>query len=72
LTISKQLSKVSSSYILGTSLVTLTSALFMAIAVITFGIRGKDRDWMPRWQQNWYGWSFIVAVTACIVQFVVG
>jgi hypothetical protein len=72
LTISKQLSKVSSSYILGTSFVTLTSALFMAIAVITFGIRGKDRDWMPRWQQNWYGWSFIVAVTACIIQFVVG
>lgn len=44
----------------------------MVIAVITFGVRGKDRDWMPRWQQNWYGWSFILAVVSCFLQVIVG
>lgn len=72
LSLSRELSKVSSRYVLGTALLTLTSGIFMAIAVITFGVRGKDRDWMPRWQQNWYGWSFIVAIVSCILEIIVG
>jgi hypothetical protein len=44
----------------------------MLIAVLTFGMRGKDRNWMPRYQQNWYGWSFMVAVVCCILEFLVG
>lgn len=72
LVFNRQLSKVSSRYILSTALVTLTSASFMCIAVVTFGIKGKNRDWMPRWQTNWYGWSFQVAVVACILEFIVG
>ncbi len=50
----------------------MAEAFFMGIAVITFGVRGQDRDWMPRWQQNWYGWSFILAVVACILETIVG
>ncbi len=69
---SKQLGKVSSRYVLATAFTTLTSAFFMGIAVITFGVCGKNRDWMPRWQQNWFGWSFIVAIVACILETVVG
>jgi hypothetical protein len=44
----------------------------MGIAVITFGLKGKNRDWMPRWQHNWYGWTFHVAVATCILETVVG
>lgn len=44
----------------------------MLIAVLTFGTRGKDRNWMPRFQQNWFGWSFTVAIVACILEFVGG
>ncbi len=69
---SKQLGKISSRYVLATAFTTLTSALFMGIAVITFGVCGKNRDWMPRWQQNWFGWSFIVAIVACILETIVG
>jgi hypothetical protein len=72
LAFSRELGKVSSRFILSTALVTLTSGLFMMISVITFAVRGKDRDWMPRWQQNWYGWSYSVAVSACILQIIVG
>jgi hypothetical protein len=69
---SQTISKVSSTFILSTSYVTLGTGLFQTIAVITFGMRGKDRDWMPRWQQNWYGWSFIVACIACFFQVAAG
>ena len=44
----------------------------MGISVITFAVCGKNRDWMPRWQQNWYGWSFIVAVVTCILETIIG
>jgi hypothetical protein len=68
----RNLSKVSSRFILMTAFVTLTSSLFMTIACITFGLKGKNRDWMPRWQQNWYGWSFHIAVACCILEYIVG
>ncbi len=68
----KPIGKISSRYVLLTAGFTLTSALFMAIAVITFGVRGKDRNWMPRFQQNWFGWSFTVAIITCLLEFISG
>jgi hypothetical protein len=68
----RNLSKVSSRFILSSAVLTLTSAVFMCIACITFGVKGKNRDWMPRWQENWYGWSFMIAIVACILEFLVG
>lgn len=68
LSFSKELAKVSSRYILGTAFLNAISGIFMLISVIIFGLRGKDRGWMPRWQDNWYGWSFIVAIVACVLQ----
>ena len=44
----------------------------MLIAVITFAVRGKDRNWMPRWQHNWYGWSYVVAVISCVLEIIIG
>ena len=72
LVLNRNLSKVSSRFILLTALVTLTSAFFMGIAVLVFGLKGKNRDWMPRWQQNWYGWSFHIAVASCFLETIVG
>lgn len=69
---SKNLGKISSRYVLTTAFVTLMSAVFMTIAVLVFGICGRNRDWMPRWQQNWFGWSFKVAIVSCILEYVVG
>lgn len=63
---------MSSRFILGTGALNLVAGIFMAISVITFGARGKDRNWMPRWQQDWYGWSFIVAIVACSLQNIAG
>jgi len=39
----------------------------MFTTVILFGVMGKRRDWMMNWQFNWFGWSFQVAVVACIL-----
>ena len=47
-------------------------AFFMGIAVVTFAVCGRNRDWMPRWQQNWFGWSFIIAVVTCILETILG
>jgi len=66
------ISKVSARFVLITAFTNLAAGFFMAIAVITFGVRGKDRNWMPRWQQNWFGWSFHVAICACLLQFLIG
>ncbi len=41
---------------------TLYPALFSTIAVIVFGIRGDDRDWMPGHEHNFLSWSFGLAV----------
>ena len=38
------------------------TALFSTIAVIVFGIRGDDRDWMPGHEHNFLSWSFGLAV----------
>lgn len=37
-------------------------AIFSTIAVIIFGIRGDDRDWMPDHEHNFLSWSFGLAV----------
>jgi hypothetical protein len=41
----------------------------MFVTVILFGIYGKRRDWMLNWQFNWFGWSFQLAIIACILHF---
>jgi len=44
------------------SLSMFLSAFFSTIAVIIFGIRGDDRDWMPDHEHNFLSWSFGLAV----------
>jgi len=43
------------------------AGLLMFVTVILFGIYGKRRDWMLNWQFNWFGWSFQLAIVACII-----
>ncbi len=43
------------------------AGLLMFVTVILFGIYGKRRDWMMNWQFNWFGWSFELAIVACII-----
>ena len=43
------------------------AGVLMFATVILFGVKGKRRDWMMNWQFNWFGWSFQVAIVACIL-----
>jgi hypothetical protein len=43
------------------------AGVLMFVTVILFGIYGRRRDWMMNWQFNWFGWSFILAIVACII-----
>ncbi|CAF1124827.1 unnamed protein product [Adineta steineri] len=43
------------------------AGILMLATVILFGIKGKRRDWMMNWQFNWFGWSFQLAIIACIL-----
>jgi len=43
------------------------AGILMFATVILFGVNGKRRDWMMNWQFNWYGWSFKLAIIACIL-----
>jgi hypothetical protein len=43
------------------------AGILMFATVILFGIDGRRRDWMMNWQFNWFGWSFKVAIVACIL-----
>jgi hypothetical protein len=43
------------------------AGVLMFATVILFGVKGKRRDWMMNWQFNWFGWSFQVAIIACIL-----
>lgn len=46
------------------------TGLFCTIAVIIFGIRGDDRDWMPDSEHNLFSWSFALAVVGCICHWI--
>ncbi len=43
------------------------AGVLMLATVILFGVKGKRRDWMMNWQFNWFGWSFELAIVACII-----
>jgi hypothetical protein len=43
------------------------AGILMLTTVILFGVNGKRRDWMMNWQFNWFGWSFQLAIIACII-----
>jgi hypothetical protein len=43
------------------------AGILMLATVILFGIDGRRRDWMMNWQFNWFGWSFQLAIIACIL-----
>ena len=43
------------------------AGILMLATVILFGTHGKRRDWMMNWQFNWFGWSFQLAIIACII-----
>lgn len=49
-----------------------TSFGFTAIAVVTFGVRGDNRDWMPSPHFNHFSWSFALAVIACLAELTAG
>lgn len=50
----------------------LPKGLFCTIAVIVFGIKGDDRDWMPDPEHNFLSWSFALAVVGCFCHWIAG
>lgn len=50
--------------------VAFPTGLFCTIAVIVFGIKGDDRDWMPDPEHNFLSWSFALAVVGCFFQWI--
>jgi len=52
------------------STIMFLAGLFCTIAVIIFGIRGDDRDWMPDPEHNFLSWSFALAVVACFCHWI--
>jgi len=46
------------------------AGLFCTTAVIVFGIKGDDRDWMPDPEHNFLSWSFALAVVGAFFQWV--
>jgi hypothetical protein len=59
----------SSTQVLTAAILHGIAGIFMFVTVILFGIYGKRRDWMLNWQFNWFGWSFQLAIIACILHF---
>lgn len=47
--------------------VRIGAAICGLIAVITFGARGDGRDWMPNWEHNNMGWSFVLACVGVLM-----
>lgn len=57
----------SSKHVLTAAVLHGLAGVLMLATVILFGVMGKRRDWMMNWQFNWFGWSFHVAIVACII-----
>ena len=47
-----------------------SSGLCSTIAVIVFGIKGDDREWMPDPEYNFLSWSFGLAIVGCFFQWI--
>lgn len=60
----------SSKHVLTAAVLHGLAGVLMLATVILFGVMGKRRDWMMNWQFNWFGWSFHVAIVACIIHLV--
>ena len=52
------------------SFIMFLAGLFCTIAVIVFGIKGDDRDWMPDPEHNFLSWSFALAVVGCFCHWI--
>ena len=59
-------------YSLTNSCLFLSKGLFCTIAVVVFGIKGDDRDWMPDPEHNFLSWSFALAVVGCFCHWIAG
>jgi formate hydrogenlyase subunit 3/multisubunit Na+/H+ antiporter MnhD subunit len=46
------------------------AAVFCTIAVVVFGIKGDDRDWMPDPEHNFLSWSFGLAVAGVFCHWI--
>ena len=57
----------SSKQVLTAALLHGVAGVLMLTTVILFGVKGKRRDWMMNWQFNWFGWSFHLAIVACLL-----
>ena len=44
--------------------------IFCTIAVIIFGVRGDDQDWMPDSEHNLFSWSFALAIVGCFCHWI--
>ncbi|XP_054161055.1 uncharacterized protein LOC128959138 isoform X2 [Oppia nitens] len=51
------------------SITMFLAALFTTIAVLIFGIRGDDRDWMPDHDHNFLSWSYGLAVVGVFFEW---
>ena len=52
------------------STVMFLAGLFCTIAVVVFGIKGDDRDWMPDPEHNFLSWSFALAVVGVFCHWI--
>ncbi|XP_071455383.1 uncharacterized protein kune [Hetaerina americana] len=50
----------------------LAAAVSGTIAVVTFGVRGDGRDWMPNWEHNNMSWSYAFAVFGVLFLYTAG
>ncbi|XP_016659524.1 uncharacterized protein LOC107883632 [Acyrthosiphon pisum] len=58
--------------LLSAGILNIAAAICSSIALIIFGVYGKNRQWMPHWEHNDIGWSYGVAVAGTIALYVSG
>ena len=50
----------------------LPAGFCSGIAVIVFAIWANQEEWMPGHENNFFGWTFAMAIAGCIASFIAG
>lgn len=49
---------------------TLAGGICGVLAVIIFGVKGNTEGWMPGHDNNFFGWSYVVAIVGSILMVI--
>ncbi len=50
----------------------ISKAFIMFTALLIYGANGSNKDWMPRYEDNYYSWAYWAQIGASFLSLIAG